>query len=414
MPPKKRQKRGVSFAQGVEPVVPVEAPPAFGPEEARPPQQPGSDRDYAHACNADIHDWMHAGITARGFVDHYTGTWEWFVHHALKVPENFAKVVVPVPTQGVVDIVEVDTRPGRKPRLLPPMMEEADGFMAPLVPYESKMRQQPYTAPLFLNLIHTRRTLNDDGTHGPVLTRTYHDNLTPGGLPCMVGTHLCWRTQRPEGVEGDIGERWDPGGYFLCGDSEKIVTQVLTRRKNYVFVFQDMGRRYKYVAECRPREASRWRATSTVCVRMHEATNHLSVALPFVKMEVPLMAVMRMLGFTTVEQAARCIMTAGMTSGKTKITPDSEFYDPALYNMLVAYMRAETGSKAFTMQGLAKDKVIPDFLVMEPEDIMRWVGIHGPNSAKQKAKTPQEKQDHIRKLMITELFPHIGKSPPLR
>ncbi len=194
-----------------------------------------------------------------------------------------------------------------------------------------------------MNLIHTRKVLNEDGTHGEMLMRTYHDNVCPGGLPAMVGSDMCWRTTRPEGAGGDISERWDPGGYFICGDTEKIVTQILTPRKNFVFVFGDHNGRHKYVAECRPREASRWRSSSTLCVFMHSATNHFSVQLPFIKMEVPLYGMFRMLGFTSVQQAARCIMTAGMTSGNTHIPSTSEFYDPSLYLMLVAYMRAETG-----------------------------------------------------------------------
>lgn len=386
-----------------------EPPPCHPPHPSHPSHAAaGSAERDAWEENFDVYDWLHAGVTHHGLVDHYVGTWGWFNRKAMEIPEHFSTVTIPVPTRQVVDIVEVDTRPGKKPILMPPMMEEADSFTAPCTPYESKMRMKSYSCPLYVNLIHTRKVLKEDGSHGETLMRTYYDRFSPGAIPCMVGSSMCWRTMRPEGTTGDIGERWDPGGYFICGDSEKIVTQVITRRKDYIFVFPDMGRRYKYYAECRPREASRWRATSTISVHMHRKKNHFSVSLNFVAMEVPLFGVFRMLGFESVERAARCIMTAGMTSGITPISKDSEFHNPALFNMLTAYMKGEVGSKAFTMQGKANDRVVPNFEELAPEEVMRWVGVHGLRSPKQTTKTPEEKQDHIRKLLITELFPHIG------
>ncbi len=78
-------------------------------------------------ANQDVHDWLNAGIMAHGLVDHHTGTWQWFSDKAMKILEHFCRVEAPVPSQGVVDIVEIDNRPGRKPRLMPPMMEEVRG-----------------------------------------------------------------------------------------------------------------------------------------------------------------------------------------------------------------------------------------------------------------------------------------------
>ncbi len=63
------------------------------------------------------------------------------------------------------------------------------------------------------------------------------------------------------------------------------------------------------------------------------------------------------------------------------------------------------------MQGAANEKVVPDFQEMTPRQIMRWVGVHGIKNQQKpgkRPKTPDEKEDHISKLLIAELFPHIG------
>jgi len=105
----------------------------------------------------------------------------------------------------------------------------------------------------------------------------------------------------------------DPGGYFIINGSEKVLIAQERMAANTVYVFSEKMGKYQYRAECRSLHTDSSKPTSTCVVNLQRGGGaasmrsgqkaamgqRISVVLPYVKQEIPVMVVFRALGFVS-------------------------------------------------------------------------------------------------------------------
>lgn len=101
-------------------------------------------------------------------------------------------------------------------RLEPPVVTEADGSRKPIMPFEARIRNRTYAAPIFLEM-----ALVDGGSE------IDRDDVYIGDLPVMVKSDLCYlKGLGPEEMIEKGEDPDDPGGYFIINGSEKVLVAV--------------------------------------------------------------------------------------------------------------------------------------------------------------------------------------------
>jgi DNA-directed RNA polymerase II subunit RPB2 len=190
-------------------------------------------------------------------------------------------------------------------------------------------------------------------------------------LPVMVGSHSCY-TQKAEKPNEC---RLDQGGYFICNGIEKVLLGQEKLHTNTPYIFQvKQPSKYNYVCEIRSCHEMKLRSTSTLYIYVtnskHGATPEMVATLPFVEMQVPVLALFRMLGVNTRQQVMEYII------GNEDV-PESRLLCSILDNDTTANMNVD--------------------------DLFDWIGKEGT-----KETTKERRQRYLDHIRNCEILPHMG------
>ena len=220
-----------------------------------------------------------------------------------------------------------------------PNHREVDGKVCMIMPEEARQRQLDYCLPVMVDVTHEVFPLPPDVKPPPKLNtkindededklaptpewtmhlpkmekRVIHREVPFFEMPVMVQSRFC----ALHGVSRTPGGSWDgsgvkqpiaecpkdQGGYFIIRGLDRTLQMQETLRINTPFVFPiKQPNKYGFMCEVRSRHESKMRSTSTlrvyVTTRKGGTPPEIMVALPFLSsMDVPLVAVFRMLGF---------------------------------------------------------------------------------------------------------------------
>ena len=128
-------------------------------------------------------------------------------------------------------------------------------------------------------------------------------------LPVMLGSLCCHTQHREDTMEC----RLDQGGYFIVGGCEKVVVAQEKLHHNTPYVFSvKQPSRYALQCEIRSCHERKLRSTSSLYINITNAkkgaTPEMVATLPFVNMNVPVLALFRLLGVTTRNEAIDLIV----------------------------------------------------------------------------------------------------------
>jgi len=305
-----------------------------------------------------------------------------------------------------------------------PTIQEDDGCIRRIMPQECTLRKQTYAASMFANLLHveehkkvTPRAGEEDFVEWiPTKRRLYREVLICS-IPAMTRSVACHTSDEPD--PNDPNSPYEYGGTFIISGGEKVLIPQEKLRINRVFVFKSTLPKYTMMAEIRSCHEDKLRSTSTLTVRMtdNNGIKVFWVFVPYIKKPnpraVPLFAVCRLLGFRTMKEVARCVVTAGRCSGRTPFPKDSQWSSPfhrQLYHWVLTVLKNEMWSKMSSMpkkEGTeakdTKSKCIPNFEVMSYDEIIEWIGLMGTMKL-----TKEDRFKYVHHLMANEFLPHIG------
>lgn len=291
-----------------------------------------------------------------------------------------------------------------------PNNRESDGKVCIILPEEARQRQLDYCLPVMVDVIHDVLPLDttaectppvhlpgveDDPPHMPEWTmhlpnvekRVIHREVPFFEMPVMVQSSFCalhgisripTATWDSSGVKQPAAEcPKDEGGYFIIRGLDRTLQMQESLRTNTPFVFAlKQPNKYGFMCEVRSRHELKMRSTSTlrvyVTTRKGGTPPEVLVALPFLpNMDVPLLAIFRMLGFSSLSEMLMFIQ------GAAPLPPH-----------LVPHVNAVLSHACARMS---------------EEEVFEYVGRGGTKEA-----TAEARHRYLVHLLANELLPHIG------
>ncbi|VEL23807.1 unnamed protein product, partial [Protopolystoma xenopodis] len=179
---------------------------------------------------------------------------------------------------------------------------ESDGYSAPMMPNDARLRNLTYAAPLYVDV--TKKT----DKRGALKEETI-EKLFIGKIPIMLRSRYCLLALMSDRDLSELNEcPLDPGGYFIINGSEKVLIAQEKMATNTVYVFQQKDSKYAYKTEIRSCLEHSSRPASTLWVNMmarggQSGTKGATIGqrivaiLPYIKQEIPVLVVFRALGF---------------------------------------------------------------------------------------------------------------------
>ncbi|EMC98989.1 hypothetical protein BAUCODRAFT_65631 [Baudoinia panamericana UAMH 10762] len=218
-------------------------------------------------------------------------------------------------------------------------MTEGDGVTRALFPHEARLRNLTYASPIYLEMkkrvmIAKEKPAGsywdeeqerweapeewDGQEYETFWQRDPEDEASPdadtatkvfiGKLPVMLKSKICTLRNRSEQELYAFQEcPFDQGGYFIINGSEKVLIAQERSAANIVQVFKKRGSPTPVVAEIRSAIEKGSRLISTMMVKLYERTSGTNLGktvkatLPYIKSDIPLVAVFRALGIVSDE-----------------------------------------------------------------------------------------------------------------
>jgi DNA-directed RNA polymerase II subunit RPB2 len=286
-----------------------------------------------------------------------------------------------------------------------PSHRESDGKVCSLLPEEARLRQLDYSLLVMVDVTHevfpldpknmtASKTMSADDDiftewtmHLPNMEkRVVHREVPFFEMPVMVQSRFC----ALNGISRVPGRGWDgsgvkqpssecprdEGGYFIIRGLDRTLQMQESLRNNVAFVFPvKQPSKYGFMCEVRSRFESKMRSSSTlrinVSTRKGGTPPTVMVALPFLPMEVPLLAVFILLGFRDVQALV------GFVRGSSVMPGDMQHHVDAILNHS------------------CRD--------MSENDLFEYVGRTGT-----KETTLEARKKYVIHLMANEFLPHLG------
>lgn len=215
-------------------------------------------------------------------------------------------------------------------------------------------------------------------------------------IPVMVGSNACHTRDQPP-LPGDPWSR--AKGYFVVNGQEKVIIPQVNPAVNTMFTHRSIKDGIQHTTgEMRCCQECKIRSTSTVYINVQSAVYgtgsvNANVMLPYLEKSIPLLALLRVIGFQSVEGAARVIAHQGRISER-----DDEARS---VNSNSHTMRFELWLQSM-LRNRAKHE--PDFESMTRAQVVDWVG---GNCIKRTA-LPEERPRHVHHVTCNEFLPQCG------
>eukprot|EP00397_Hematodinium_sp_SG-2012_P003423 GEMP01003431.1.p1 GENE.GEMP01003431.1~~GEMP01003431.1.p1 ORF type:complete len:1162 (+),score=229.91 GEMP01003431.1:352-3837(+) len=263
-----------------------------------------------------------------------------------------------------------------------PMFMEKDGTINPLTPNEARLRNLTYSAPLYLDLKHEIFQILPDESKQLTHTENF-EGIEIARIPIMLKSEYCWLKNASDRELVDYGEcTYDQGGYFIVNGSEKVLIAMERMANDFVYAFQKkQPSKYTWIAEVRSSLQEGGAANSGFAVKMLSVfggksfcKGQILCTVPYLRVEVPLVIVLRALGFVADKDILEIIVY--------------DFKDTAMLNLMKISLE---DAAPITTQEMALDHIAK----------------RGPTIGAAKDKRMQ----YAREILQKELLPHIGVGP---
>lgn len=363
-----------------------------------------------------------------GFLGHHTQMYDWFARQATVVFEK-------LPEEHVVHHWkrEYETLEMRNVRIGRPTAEDSGGYQAPVYPHDCHLRSQSYSAAVYADWYHIVRSMDTQEVTDEVLV--YRDHLL-GKVPIETGSALCRSRTYRYGAPGEEDE--DPGSFRELG-SKKFISGFMVRRKNRFLAVRHAspahtnggggGSSERVLAdvEIRPKADDRFRSPSTLWIRVLRHSQLFAVVLPFTnRTELPAYAILRIMGFKTRLEAARCIATMGLCSGQEPLPGEDDtaaarlgfaaaqargwwWGGPGEVERIRVRLDNEVKRTCYSMpRANHMDNEVPDFQRMSVDEVLKWAGSRADPHLRFARQNAVGWIHKMKGLFVSEVFPHIA------
>jgi DNA-directed RNA polymerase II subunit RPB2 len=246
-----------------------------------------------------------------------------------------------------------------------PTMTDVDGSERDLLPLVARLQNLTYASAVLVDVVH------DIFKNGERVERRLFRETCLCRIPVMLGCRAC-HTQYTENTHEC---RLDQGGYFIVSGCEKVVIAQEKLHHNIPYVF-NVRQPSRFLLQCEIRSCHerKLRSTSSLYIYITNtkkgATPEMVVTLPFINMNVPILALFRILGVNSRREAMEAIVG------------DEEADE---YRLLCSILENDRTAD------------------MSIDDLYDYIGREGTREA-----TKEKRQKYIEHITNCEVLPHQG------
>ncbi len=318
-------------------------------------------------------------------VDHHLKSYNDFVNNRI---QKIIDITDPISLDGEDENgekIKYTVRTG-KLHIHKPFTREADGSNSLIYPTEARLRNLNYSAHMYLEM-----SLDIEGEKPKKLTE--EDAIYIGELPLMLKSDICHlHGLNDEELKAKGEDPQDPGGYFIVNGSERSIVTMEEIAPNKI-ILERLGepeeRRAKAIVTS---IKSGFRARINLEYKKPRKSGvFLRISFPYVPGEIPLVILLRALGFATDQEI---------------ITAISEDFN---YQMLIAddIQVSETQLKLDSeeMKGMTQD---------QRREYLRLSAIKYIGNRVAKGMTEEYRIKRAEDVIDKYLLPHMGTEPERR
>lgn len=245
-----------------------------------------------------------------------------------------------------------------------PVLQECDGYDRPIMPHMARMRSVTYASSVMVDIVHDIKSPEKQER------RVFREVLLCR-LPVMVGSSYCHTYKAERRHEC----RLDSGGYFIINGIEKALLAQEKLHTNQAYIFNvKQPSKYQLVCEIRSCHELKMRSTSTLYLYITNtkkgAIPEMMANLPFIDMQIPIIAVFKLLGVHTRNEALQ---------------------------MIVGDLDAE---ESRLLCGILDNDITSH---MSRDELLDWLGKEGT-----KEPTKERRLKYLEHIITNELLPHQG------
>jgi len=310
-------------------------------------------------------------LSLHGYASHHVESFEHFIHFSLReIVFEQHQIDINCPKQKTLHRIEFDDMTIQKPTI-----KESTGFINELTPTEAILRKQTYSADVFVDITHKEYKVQKPSNTYKLVSHRVYKNVLYFNLPCMRNSTMCHDHEQLDAVNRDRGT-------FIINGYEKIMVTQEKLKTNFPYVFT-IKNPSKFTHRCQVRSyhASKIRSTSTlnifITAEKSVSAAEIFVVVPFIKTNIPLSVVFRLLGVNDTKRMI-CYITGTTPPVSAKF----------LYT-IQSIMCHDTSNT----------------VDMDADDLYDYIGLGGCVE-KQKAKRIQ----YIKHIFVNEFLPHCGNS----
>ena len=268
--------------------------------------QPGCRSNPAEIAPSDVYESQTAYrkdmdvvaksmVMTRSLTAHHDESYEVFVHHSLPViVEEHSPLLVNCSRQhSFHKLYFMNTRPR------PPSIREASGHLRYIKPKEAHLRKATYSFDCLTDIHHkVYSSTPEDPTNFKLMETKFYRNALFARIPCMLNSSVC-----NDRLNLDAPYRNHSGLFIINGYHKTLISQSQVRSNTvYVHPPKTLKGKTTIIAELRAMHSTKIRSTSTlflklVCIRA-TSVPEITIAIPFVKYDVPFTVLFRLLGIT--------------------------------------------------------------------------------------------------------------------
>jgi DNA-directed RNA polymerase II subunit RPB2 len=236
-------------------------------------------------------------FSQHGFVRHQLESFDAFIHLLLPhiISESSEIRMKEGDEEHVVSLCNVSVSR--------PTVADVDGTERVLIPMVARWRSLTYASAVLVDVVHD---IYRGEEH--VERRIFRETLLCR-IPVMVGSRVC----HTRAMEKTHECRLDTGGYFIVSGCEKVLVAQEKLHHNCPYVFA-VKQPHRFALQCEIRSCNerKLRSTSSLYLYITNAkkgtTPEMVATLPFVNMNVPILALFRLLGVQTRSEAMEVIV----------------------------------------------------------------------------------------------------------
>ena len=135
-----------------------------------------------------------------------------------------------------------------------------------------------------------------------LLLKKHLKNISIGKIPIMVRSEFCSLHNNPSRTRMNDECKYDMGGYFIVNGNEKVIVgqEKMTENKVHVFENNKVSSKYSHICDVKSTSITGFNTSKNVSIKLTARENvsgrTIKIAVPHIKLDLPLFIVFRALG----------------------------------------------------------------------------------------------------------------------